>query len=703
MKKTIFLLFAILFLIAKAYSQNITDLKTATDVARLFYYERVQPIEKTAFESIKLSDYHAIYNDTLLLYYVFEVENGGFIVVSGYTGVVPVLAYSFESSYQSENLPDNFKSWMGHYTEQIKYAAMQNLPPEADIVNEWQRLSSNDKSQSKYFSKEKTVLPLISSRWNQGKFYNGMCPLDEDGPGERVVAGCVATAMGQLMYYHRWPLTGTGSYAYNHDTYGVISADFGNTTYEWDAMANTLQKPNKAVAKLLFHMGVAVDMNYGPFGSGMWNHSAARSMRNYFKYGPETEYIFRDSTTLAWDSILIANIDNKKPLYYAGWTQNPLDSSGHAFICDGYQGSDYFHFDWGWGGAFNGYFYLHNLTPGGANFNYRQEVIKDIYPDTINYNYPVYCNGPKWLTGTVGYIEDGSGINTYAPNIYCSWLIAPEHEINSITLSFDLFDTAENIDFVNVYDGATTTDPLLGSFSGQSLPHDVTSTGDTMLITFSTSDSTSGYGFRATYSSALNVYCSPMTVISNTSGILSDGSGQFPYNHYTNCTWRIHPPNAEYITIDFSYLDTDTLDYLEILDFGNPPISVLDKYSGNTTPPVKTYKTSALMIRFRTNTFNPGLGWEFEYSSSATSIDEITNDPSVKLYPNPAKDQFLIYTHNTTINDITIFSIDGQQIKNIKTPPSKSLYVNTQKWTPGVYIVHIQTDKIIEIKRLVIY
>ena len=219
---------------------------------------------------------------------------------------------------------------------------------------------------------------MLISTWDQGQFYNQMCPADPAGPAGHCLTGCVATAMGQLCYYFRWPLTGTGSYTYQHPVYGTITANFGDTEYRWNEMTNSVQEQNEAVAELLFHLGVSVDMDYGPTGSGMWNHKAAYSLRTYFKYSPETQYLYRDSTNLDWDSVIVAHLDQKIPMYYAGWSVPNIN--GHAFIVDGYQTETYFHFNWGWGGSYDGYFYLDNLVPGGNNFNLAQELVINCFP-----------------------------------------------------------------------------------------------------------------------------------------------------------------------------------------------------------------------------------------------------------------------------------------------------------------------------------
>jgi len=698
-----------LFALDNAFAQT-TDKSDAQKVAKNFYYEREKPFKNISYDNIEIINYHQKTVNNKIVYHVFDIKDGGFIIVSGSYKVKPVLAYSFDSPYNDNDIPDNFKAWMEYYERQIIYVEENNITASKESTSEWERLKDADINQLKDFSKQKAILPLLSSQWNQSNYYNGMCPVDAAGPGGRTYAGCVATAMGQLMYYHRWPPNGTGSYSYQHPVYGTIEADFGNTQYDWESMPNTLTKPNKAIAELLFQLGVSVDMDYSPNGSGMWNHSAARSLRNYFKYGPETKYIFKDSTSLAWDSILIANLDQKKPLYYAGWTQNPSDSSGHAFVCDGYQGFDYFHFNWGWAGAFDGFFYLDQLTPGGNIFNFRQEIIKDIYPDTINYNYPLYCSNQKVLTDITGSIEDGSGILNYENNASCSWLIAPELNVTNIKLTFDFLDTEPNNDIIKVYNGETTNAPLLGTYSGSNIPSVITANGKKMLVTFTSNDSITAGGFKATYIAATPIYCTAMTTLNLPSDTVSDGSDQYNYNYLTNCRWRIIPPNAENITLNFISFQLDKdVDYLEIYDATTSPITLLEKYTGDTLPVTKTYSTSNLMLWFKTNTYYPKSGWKLFYNSSATSVNELSENSFFSIYPNPSNQSVNIKCRNLIGQScsIQIYSLEGKMIYNylldVTGLTEISHTIDVEKWKAGLYVVKISTLNHTQHSKLIIY
>jgi hypothetical protein len=279
------------------------------------------------------------------LYYIFNLSPEGWIAMAADDAVPPVLAYSFEGRYDESTQVPPFTAWMRQYEDQIRYAIREKVTPFPGTLTKWQELtdtgyqipdemqSSNPASGVRHPVSRSEVEPLITTRWNQSPWYNEMCPADPAGPGGHCVAGCVPVCMAQVMYYFRWPETGVGSYTYTEPNYGVLSADFGATTYIWDEMTNSITRSNPAIAELIFHLGVSCDLQYGPDGSGMYNHKAAYSLRTFFKYSPQTQYLFRDSTTLNWDSVLMAHLDRKIPMYYAGWSDPNV--SGHAFVCDG--------------------------------------------------------------------------------------------------------------------------------------------------------------------------------------------------------------------------------------------------------------------------------------------------------------------------------------------------------------------------------
>ncbi len=320
-------------------------------------------------------------------FYVFNTGANGFVIVAADDNVVPVLAYSTESSFNPGNFSPELTWWLNNYTSQINYVIGNNTISPLNTAAQWTELS-----QAQHVAAHKTtggvVYPLLTTMWNQEPFYNYMCPYDY-GAGANVVTGCVATAMAQVMKYWNWPKKGVGSHSYSDGGYGPLSADFGATVYQWDSMPKIVGNNNPAVGTLMLHTGVSVNMNYGVSGSGAQvisggNPSAIctqNALPDYFRYKSTLEGLDRGSYNDSdWVHILKHEIDSKRPVIYSGYGSG----GGHCFIADGYITYDRFHINWGWGGNFNGYFIVENLAPGSETFNDGQSIIIGIEPDTIN-------------------------------------------------------------------------------------------------------------------------------------------------------------------------------------------------------------------------------------------------------------------------------------------------------------------------------
>jgi hypothetical protein len=703
---------ALLFVSSMQLSGRSVDLETAKRVAINFYYERVNQFEKLSYNDIKIANHKEYKIDGTILLYTFFMKPAGFVIVSASDMVQPVLAYSFKGTQYVDNIPDAVKERLSIYSNQIKYISDNNLLPDPKIINDWNSLSTDNPTYLKV-CKSKSVQPLLTCTWDQDKYYNEACPVDPAGPGGHALAGCVATAIGQIMYYYRWPEQGTGSYTYVHPVYGTISADFGNTSYKWNKMTDHISASNSAIAELLFHIGVSVDMNYGPNGSGMYNHKAGYIYRTYFKYVPETHYIFRDSTNIDWDSVLITHLDKKMPLYYAGWTADSLvNISGHAFVCDGYQDSTYFHFNWGWNGIYNGYFYLNDLNPGASHFNYGHEVVANIFPDTVNYNYPLYCNGQTLLSNTEGTFGDGSGpVNDYMNNTDCMWLIEPQDpnydSITEIKLKFSRFNTEDGADSVIIYDGTSTSDPVLGAFSGNTIPPTITSSSDKLLVRFLSNGNTTAEGWMAYYYSVFPVYCNN-EVLTSYHDTISDGSGNKRYGNNTMCNWYINPPNAKQITLHFTEFDTEsTNDYVSIFDPGTTPSTLLAKFSGSTLPPAVTSPSGKMFITFFTNETINGEGWKAYYDTiGTTSVKELENIINLSVYPTPCNDELNISFNIDEKEEIEILVLDlsGKLTNSVKLITKAGINkhaINTSMMLSGVYNLRIITRKGIVNKTIV--
>lgn len=344
-------------------------LEDAKGVALNLYAERnpADPAEFGVVESFTEQDVEGP------LCYIFNLAPNGFVIVSADDAVVPVLGYCSHQHYGSENHPPQFDAWLGNFKEQIAYVKREGLPATTEIHQEWERLANGEP-----LSGGRTVVgPLLQTHWDQGSPWNNQCPADHAGPGGHVRVGCVAVSMAQAMKHYNWPTQGNGSHGYTHPDYGYIFADFGATTYDWANMPDDTS--SAATELLLFHCGVAVEMDYGPYSSGANSLDVEQAVENYFRYDTGCYVAWRDRyPTIVWATMLRDELNNNRPLSYWGGM--------HHFNLDGYDdttSSDYYHFNWGWSGSYDGWYYLDNLNPGGHNFTAWQGGIFQIQPIPI--------------------------------------------------------------------------------------------------------------------------------------------------------------------------------------------------------------------------------------------------------------------------------------------------------------------------------
>ncbi len=332
----------------------------------------------------------------------YRFEDGGFVLLSADDRVYPLLGYSVDNDVQLDNLPPQLQWMLGEYRTQIEIVLDRNLTPDTDVQSEWNRLAVSSAAFEPQ-SPTRDVAPLITTTWNQGYPYNYVCPTDSEAAGEplngHVWAGCVATAMAQIMNYWQHPVQGTGSFSYEHSDYGTQSANFGNTTYNWSNLFSNYtyggfytSNQLNTIGTLLYHCGVSVSMDYGVDASGAYSADAASALVNYFGYSSSISVDMpMYHTDVEWATILRNELDNGRPVGYRG---ESTEDGGHAWVLDGYQGTNHFHMNWGWSGASDGYFYLNDLTPDVYDFNSSQGAILGIEPaPNESYNPPVYLDG----------------------------------------------------------------------------------------------------------------------------------------------------------------------------------------------------------------------------------------------------------------------------------------------------------------------
>ena len=314
--------------------------------------------------------------------YVFNYGNG-FVVVAADDRAHPILGYTEGGDFDVNNVPEGLRYYLGHYAREIQYAIDNDLAVEPEIAEQWYLVGKEG-----VMSRTRggnAVAPLLSTTWDQGWPYNYYAPACTSyWTNNHCYAGCVACAMSQVMKYWNWPETGNGEHSYSSSSYGgTLSANFGETTYNWSIMPNSVTSANaagQAVALLMYHCGIAVDMDFTPDGSGAHTEDIPAAVIDYFRYGSGTYVDSRDNySRTVWEDMLIEQLDRGLPVVYAGSDTD----GGHAFNCDGYNDQRYFHFNWGWSGQYNNYYQIDALNTGNGHFNYFQRVVFDMVPDYL--------------------------------------------------------------------------------------------------------------------------------------------------------------------------------------------------------------------------------------------------------------------------------------------------------------------------------
>jgi hypothetical protein len=335
--------------------------------------------------------------------YFFELQPQGLAVVSADDAAHPVIFYTDGKVDLQKGRPPQFDDMIRGAASTIRAAkanAVQALPASQ---SEWARLTAPAFA-PRASGPMGAVLPLLTSHFSQGQYYNANCPYDASSYyASHCLVGCVAVSMSQVMRYYSYPAHGTGSHSYTAPGYGTQTANFGATTYNWAAMPASLSAPNASVATLLYHAGVSVEMEYGTAASLAYQDAARDALVNYFGYSATAQYIDRGNypNDTTWTNFLYADLDAGRPLVYAG--DGP--AGGHSFNIDGYSAVGYFHLNWGWEGAYDGYFYLGNLAPVPADtFNNNQCAVVHIVPGS--------APGGTDLIANRAYVSsDSNGVN----------------------------------------------------------------------------------------------------------------------------------------------------------------------------------------------------------------------------------------------------------------------------------------------------
>lgn len=262
-------------------------------------------------------------------FYVFSPTNSdGFLILAADDLAPEILGYAPNGNFDPNHLPDNFKYWLGELDRQISLAIESNTP----------LFSSTQHTTAAHAAPRKNIDPLLPCQWGQAAPYNDECPIIE---GTRAYTGCVATAMAQIMFYHKYP-----------------------ANFDWEAMLhrhfpNSPARSNASVAQLMHACGQSIDMKYGIDGSSALSQVVMPALYRHFGYDGRgrycPRYMYNDNE---WTELLYTELAAARPIYYSGATS----TTGHAFVIDGYEGG-LFHVNWGWDGMCDGYYTVTGVDP----------------------------------------------------------------------------------------------------------------------------------------------------------------------------------------------------------------------------------------------------------------------------------------------------------------------------------------------------
>ena len=321
-------------------------------------------------------------------YYVFNMgQDEGFVIVSGNDQTTEILGYADQGTINPDNMPAALAYWLEGYEEQMAWIDEHQV-----AIQEADNAALMARAPQKAAATRTAIAPIINTRWDQKKPYNDNCPTINE---EHTVTGCVATAMAQVMYYHQYPATTMTAIPGYTTSNGLCTIEeLPTTTFDWTNMANTYTSSStgaaaQAVAKLMQYCGAALQMNYNlssANGSSTYNACIPDALKKYFGYSTTVSYAKRQHYTYTeWIATIYNELAQNRPVVLGGQSIG----GGHSFVCDGYQGDDFFHINWGWGGKSDGYFRLSLLNPyeqgiGGSStldgFSYSQDAIIGIQP-----------------------------------------------------------------------------------------------------------------------------------------------------------------------------------------------------------------------------------------------------------------------------------------------------------------------------------
>lgn len=372
------LFFILIFVCSLVVKAQCRDYESAENIAKsfmsdLFLNKQITSLYHLNEDSVAYTRGNTV-PETPAYYIYTDSINSAFVIVSGDERMRDVLAYSDKMHWSNKNVPSALKGLLNEYNEQFR--ALQDgkicASPES------YRIDIPD------------VPPLITSVWDQGSPYNDLCP-------DKTPSGCVATAMSQIMNYHNYPETGSGSFSYISLTQKyTCSCNFSKIHFLWDKIKDSYgtssfgdSEGREEVAALAYACGVSVGMDYDFGGSGAYMSDVPYALINFFNYNSNVTYRSRNYYNAEdWYRILCNELENGRPVVYGGVDEG---MGGHAFIVDGCDSDTrMFHLNWGWGGDYDGYYSLDALNPEEYSFDSNQDMVINISAEEVGIHDDVF-------------------------------------------------------------------------------------------------------------------------------------------------------------------------------------------------------------------------------------------------------------------------------------------------------------------------
>lgn len=360
-------------------------------------------------------------------FFVFNIDGGGFVIIAGDDAADPIVGFSETGRFITDDMPSNVRGWFEGYASQMEFLYSKGIEPSEETRQKWENWLNGKPV------KASESVQLRTACWGQGTPFNNKCP---EVDGNKAVTGCVATAMAEIMKFHKWPSGASGNlpgYEYETDlgTKFRMEGHALSPVYDWNAMPDTFGESYgsaaaDAVSTLMYDLGVMLQASYngtkgGASGTGAFSEDIGPMLVKYMSYDSSAICRYRnDYTYKEWVALMRSEIDAGRPVCYSGSSAD----GGHQFVLDGYGTDNMFYINWGWSGSDNGWFHLHAMNPDKYNFNDDQAAVVGIKPakngkghPQISLSYWMDTNGGGGLKIESGKFQKGASIKVSATHL----------------------------------------------------------------------------------------------------------------------------------------------------------------------------------------------------------------------------------------------------------------------------------------------